>query len=649
MKVADERFPARLRVVFGLLLAGLVLLVARIGHMQIVRGEEFAARARRQHFRRIEEAAPRGSILDRHGRPIVATYHSRMVAANPQEVGDIQEFSAQVALALREPAAAPEFSRVIAEGRAAGLQFVYLRRHVDRELSFAAEALGLPGLDVREDPRREYPHGSAAAALVGMVGPDAKGRDAGLSGLERRYDALLRGQDGSRSVFRSGALGETPYHLFPERDVHAEPGAGLHTTLDIAIQQIAEEALARLQADHSPKSSCAVVLDPKSGEILALAGSPALDPGRFPDVSPEALRIPAIQLVYEPGSTIKPFVMAWALTQGAVFPAQRIDCGPGVKNFGARVLHDVKPNGVLDLEEVLVKSSNIGMAEVGVALGIDPMWDLLHHLGFFRPTKVGLAGEACGTVEPRRRWTVNYMLTTVSMGHALSVTPLQLATAYAALLDGGRLHAPTLVRGALPSAGSASLGADSAWLDLAPVPSPEFAAPASPPVPPRIPFSPESLRFVREAMVKVVEQGTGRRARIDGVRVGGKTGTSEQYPEGCNRYHASFVGFAPADDPRLLVLVVADDPKVKGGLRPYGGVVAAPTVAEILRRSLPLVPSNPPPTPSESGVRQNHSFAVSVRSAAVHRSSVNAGVRMTSAEGRNPDSVGVEECRSEAR
>ncbi len=649
MNGPDERFPARLRVVFGLLLAGLVLLVARIGHMQIVRGEEFADRARRQHFRRIVEAAPRGSILDRHGRPIVATYHSRVVAANPQEVGDIHEFSAQVALALREPSAAPEFSRVIAEGRSAGLQFVYLRRHVDRDLAFAAEALRLPGLDIREEPRREYPHGSAAAALVGMVGPDAKGRNAGLSGLERRYDALLRGQDGWRSVFRSGAVGETPYHLFPERDVRAQPGADLHTTLDIAIQQIAEEALAHLQEKHAPRSACAIVLDPKSGEVLAMAGRPDLDPGAFPDVRPEALRIPAVQLVYEPGSTIKPFVMAWALTQGAVFPAQRIDCGPGVKNFGARALRDVKPNGVLDLEQVLVKSSNIGMAEVGVALGIDPMWDLLQHLGFFRPTRIGLAGEACGSVEPRRRWTVNYMLTTVSMGHALTVTPLQLAAAYAALLDEGRLHAPTLVRGALPSSGSSSFGADSAWLDLVPDSSTGVAAPLSPPAPPRIPFSPESLRFVREAMVKVVESGTGRRARIEGVRVGGKTGTSEQYPEGCNRYHASFVGFAPADDPRLLVLVVADDPKVKDGINPYGGVVAAPVVAEILRRSLPLVPSNPPPTPSESGVRQNHSFAVSVRSAAVHWSSVNAEARMTSAEGRNPDSAGAEECRSETR
>ncbi len=704
MSASDDRFPARLRVVFGLLLFGLGLLVLRIGHMQIVRGEEFADRARRQHFRRIQETALRGSILDRNGRPLVATYHSRLVAANPQDVVDIPGFAAQVAFALRDPAAAPEFSRILEEGRRGGLQFVYLRRYVDRDLALSVEALRLPGLDTREDPRREYPHGSAAAALVGMVGPDAKGKNAGLSGLERRYDALLRGQDGSRSVFRSGALGETPYHLYPERDVRALPGADLQTTIDIAIQQIAEEALLHLHETHAPKSSCAIVLDPKTGEILALAGRPALDPARFPDVRPEALRIPAVQLVYEPGSTLKPFVMAWALTQGAVHPGQRIDCGQGIKHFGARSLRDVKPNGILDLEQVLVKSSNIGMAEVGVALGIGPMWDLLQQLGFFRPTGVGLAGEAAGSVEPRSRWTVNYMLTTVSMGHALTVTPLQLVSAYAALLEDGAVRRPHLVRGAVPLAGSLSLGGDSAWTGTSAIdctlaasgplaraagdgPPPEPAGslagdstsfrppepagsfggdstsfrppePAGssggdstsfrPPEPPRqIRFSREALRFVREAMVKVVEEGTGRRARIPGVRVGGKTGTSEQYPEGCNRYHASFVGFAPADDPRLLVLVVADDPTTKEGLRPYGGVVAAPFVAEILRRSLPLVVHPIPPTPSESGVRQNRSFAESVRSAAVHWSSVNAEVRMTSAEGRNPDSAGVEDCRTE--
>jgi cell division protein FtsI/penicillin-binding protein 2 len=605
---------SRARVLFGLLLLALGGLVGRVGYVQLVRGDELAERAKKQHFRRITVPAPRGRILDRHGRPIAASYHARSVACDPREVEDAASVASAVALELGNPADAKGLSRRIERARAQGRHFLYLGRRADREPVDRIEEAGLSGMDLREEPRREYPHGPVAAAVVGMVGPDASGRIGGLTGLELSCDRRLRGVDGASSVFRSGALGEAAYHLYPEHDRRPRAGADVRTTIDVAVQQVAEDALDALQERHAPRSSCALVLDPKTGEILALAGRPALDPADFPDVSPESLRIPAVQDSYEPGSTMKPLVLAWALSLGAVHPGQAFDCGPGWKMFGGRKLSDVKPMGVLDVEEVLVRSSNIGMAQVGLAVGIADLHRLLVELGFGRPTGVEVSGEQSGTILPLREWSENYTVTSASMGHGLATTPIQLALAYAALLHDGLLPSPTLLRDA-------------------PRPAPR-----------RIPFREDALAFVRHAMERVVEEGTGRRARVEGLRVGGKTGTSEKYPEGCGRYVSSFVAFAPVDDPAMVVLVVADEPRARDGVKPYGGVVAAPPAAEILRRGLPLVRAYRQPVLPESGVRHEQ---YKVRVAAVERSSVNAGVRMAPAPGRNPDSAGMEVCRSD--
>lgn len=599
----------RARRVFLGLLVFLGALVLRAGYIQLVRGEEFAERARRMHFKEITVPAPRGRILDRHGRTLVASYHSCSVAADPQEVQDAEVFATSVAFLLDEPNAGRELAGQIEEKRQAGKRFVYLRRRVDRDLAARVRASGLHGLDVREEPRREYPHGPTAAALLGAVGADEHGRITGLTGLEHRFDAFLRGTDGIRSVFKSGR--RENLHLFPERARPPEAGGDLHTTLDIVLQQIVEDALDGLHERHRPKCSCAVALDPRTGEILALASRPALDPDAFPEVGADCLRIPAVQCSYEPGSTFKPLICAWALTCGAVHEDQVFDCGRGVRFFGGRRLRDVRPHGRLPLEMILVKSSNIGIAQVGQALGIDDAFRYLHLLGFGRRTGVEIEGEQPGKITPRAKWHRNYTLVSVSMGHEVAVTPLQLAVAYGALANGGDLLRPRLLRG--PSE-----------------------------VVRRVPFDGAALRFVRRAMVRVVEEGTGRRARVRGLRLAGKTGTCEKYPEGSGRYVSSFIGFAPADDPRLLVLVVADEPRSVDGLKPYGGVVAAPVVGEIFRNALPLLQD--PAALSESGVRHHFNQEPrqgKVRVAAVHRSSVWVGERDFPANSRNPGSAGA--------
>ena len=341
-------------------------------------------------------------------------------------------------------------------------------------------------------------------------------------------------------MFRAG--GGRHLYLYPERDRAPRRGSDLHTSIDIVIQQIAEEALETLDARFAPESCCAIVMDPRNGEILALAGRPLFDP----QAGTHLRRVgapahPAAQSAYPIGSVMKPLVMAAALSRGAVHPQQSFDCGRGHKRFGGRLLHDVKPNGVLDLEHILIKSSNIGMAQIGLALGIDDTYGYLRSFGLGTASGIEITGEQPGGLTPLDEWSENYTLVSVSMGRELMVTPVQLLAAYGALLNDGELLRPTLLRGA----GARVAG--------------------------RVDLTPEAIAFVRAAMEKVVLEGTGRRARIGGLRVAGKSGTSKiELRNKKPKYVSSFVGFAPAEDPEMLVLVVTDDPKAADGLKPYG-------------------------------------------------------------------------------
>ncbi|MHC4953509.1 MAG: peptidoglycan D,D-transpeptidase FtsI family protein [Planctomycetota bacterium] len=625
----------RARLLFALLLLGLSGLIGRAGYLQLVRGDHFRLRARQQHFHQVEVPPMRGRILDRQGRALVSCYHSRSLAVDAvaaeaaakqiarrenREVGRwTTEWAARFSLALGMPERTAEVATRLRAAVQNKQRFRYLARRLDRDIADRVEATSLPGLVVLEEPRREYPHGHLAAAVIGMVGPDAEGRAHGLSGLERACDDRLRGHAGVSAVQRSGR--HEMLHLYPELDQKPRPGRDLITTLDLVVQRIVEEELAALEETFSPEVACAVAMDPRTGDILALAGRPDLDPSEFPRVGKEALRIPAIHLSYEPGSTMKPLIVAGALSHGAVRPNQMFDCGPGYRRFGWRRVHDVRPRGDLDLAGVLIKSSNIGMAQVGLALGVRRTWNHLDRLGFGNETGVRLPGEEQGTLTHVSKWREHEHLISVSFGRAIVVTPLQLATAFSSLVNGGLLVQPRL---------------------LAPKRGPQTPAAR------RVGYAPDALAFVRETLVRVVSEGTGRRARVPGVAVGGKTGTSELYPKGSKRYDSSFVAFAPADDPRLVVLVVARDPKKsKTCPRPYGGVVAAPTVGRILRRTLPVLEARMNGAPSESGVRQTVQKDNQVRVAAVQRSSARVGERISPANGRNPDSVGAVLCRSD--
>ncbi|MCZ6786544.1 MAG: penicillin-binding protein 2 [Planctomycetota bacterium] len=592
MRAGSVALEHRLRVTFAILFLALMALLVRAGYLQIFKSRQISERARNQHLDRVEIDAPRGRILDRNGRILTASFRGVTVAVNPQRVSDPERFASAVAFTLKETDAASEFAEGLAAMKRAGKRYYLLRRGVDRDLAARLRAARLDGLDLREEGRRVHPHGRAGIQLLGLYGGDGDPRKRrGLSGLEAWFEQRLRGQPGQKPVVMllrrtEDGIRRERHVLEPDRARAPTPGTDVRTTIDLTLQQIVEEALDDLQARFLPVRSCAIAMDPRSGEILALAGRPALDPTRVPNVPRESLKVQAVEWCYEPGSTIKPLIMAAALAEGAVRPGQEIDCGPGYRQFGWRRVHDVRPNGVLSLEDVLVKSSNIGMAQVSLALGSPRAHAFLTRLGFGRKTGISMPGESAGRLFPLDRWRDNDILLSVGFGYAVSVTPVQLVRAYSALVNGGLLYPPTLVRGAT----------------------------SAPPV--ELDLSRFEREFVRDAMVRVVAEGTGRRARVPGMRVGGKTGTTKKYPLESNRYVASFIAFAPADDPQIVLLVAADEPKRKGNT-PYGGYVAAPYVGQILRRAKPLLDAQRKETLTKSGVRHQKIQAELVRVAAV--------------------------------
>ena len=632
MKTARTSPGRRARLLFAMLLMALMGLLARAGYIQVVRGEEFRLRAQRQHFHRVKVPAERGCILDRNGRALATSYHSRSLAVDAKAAHEVAvraaqrekrpvgrwavEWAARYALAIGAPESASDIAARLEQSFENNNRFHYLARWIDRDVADRVEAARLPGLILLEESRREYPHGSLAAAVLGMVGPDASGHPHGLSGLERICDQSLRGSEGECSVQRSGRSEEL--YLYPELDAKPVIGQDLTTTLDLVVQRIVEEELGSLEETFKPEMACAIAMDPRTGAILAIAGRPGLDPAEFPRIDKKALRIPAIHMSYEPGSTMKPLIVACALSHGVVDEQQMFDCGPGYRKFGWRVVHDVHPCGDLDLAHVLIKSSNVGMAQIALALGTRSAHEYLTGIGFGRKSGIALPGEEPGLVTDLAKWREHEHLVSVSFGRAIMVTPLQMAAAFSTLANGGYRVQPHIVMNRKRAR-----------------PSP-------------VGYAPEALRFARETLVRVVDEGTGRRARVTGLSLGGKTGTSELYPKGSKKYDSSFVAFAPAEDPRIVVLVVARDPKKnKTTPRPYGGVVAAPTVGRILRRTLPVLNARMNGAPTESGVRQTVQKVKQVRVAAVQRSSAMVGERISSAEGRNPDSVGAVLCPSD--
>ncbi len=554
-RLADRRIRL-LVVIFGLLFA---LALARSAWLQAVRAPELDRAAIDQQRETHDLPAHRGTIYDRMGVELAIGEEATTVYANPREVTQPRRVADIVArdLGLDEHAVLTALT-----DRSKG--FVYLARKADPAKAQALEARRLPGIGFYLEERRVYPQRKVGAAVVGYAGTDNRG----LAGVELAYERALRGSDGRETLVRDpfGRMLDVVEEK-PVRD-----GEDLYLTIDHRLQAQVERVLRKTRAEWGAKGATAIVLDPRTGQLLALAQEPGFDANEFADAGPERVRLRAITDTYEPGSTFKIVTVAGALEEELVGPSTRFYLEDSIQ-IADRVIHELDPRGPasLSVTQILERSSNVGVVTLALKLGKRRLASWIDRFGFGARAGIDFPGESRGIVLPRREWTGS-TIGTVPIGLGIAVTPLQMAAAYAALANGGVLVEPHLV---------ARVGGR------------EAAEPSTR----RIVSTPTAGRLLT-MMQGVVSEGTGTKAQVPGYTVAGKTGTAAKQDPGGGysdtRYVASFVGAVPATSPRLVILVAVDEPK--GDI--FGGTVAAPAFAEIAALSLQYL-DVPPDAPTD--------------------------------------------------
>ena len=570
----DRGVRLRLQLVILGVLAALGALAARCYWIALRRHDHYVEIADQQQLERYPEYAIRGEIRDREGRLLAITRMVPSLSANPRVIADPKAVARALAKVLGRPMD-DILGRLVPREDASGKpakakHFVWLARHLEPAQAQAVRALKIEGLELRDEPRRYYPHGAIAAHAIGFCGIDG----GGLEGVERAFDGELAGTHGAFLHVRDALRGQIrmPDALgSPARD-----GSDVELTLDLAVQRIAEEELQAAVDEFPSQRAVAIVLDAPSGEILALACRPNYDPNDFGAAGRDAWRNTALVDAYEPGSTFKPLVAAVALEHKLFNLNATIDCHQGHWQYRGRTLHDAHGMGVVSFAEVVVHSSNIGMAQIGLAIGEERLQRYLTIVGCGRePEGLPSLGASPGKITPKAQWSY-YTQTSVPMGHEILVSPIQLAGAINVLAADGLWLPPRLVRAVTPAGGARTpVGASLARARA---------------------LSRDTAEAMRGVMERVVEEGTGKRAQLTTVSVGGKTGTAQKIMPGGvyshDHYVSSFVGFAPVDRPRVTVLVLLDDP-VLPGEKPYGGRVAAPAASRIIQRALAYLGESP--------------------------------------------------------
>jgi cell division protein FtsI/penicillin-binding protein 2 len=568
-----------------------MLLAGRLVQLHVSNGKEFEKLAARQRvFREVVPARP-GEIVDRYGHVFATSVPVRSLYVVPQRVRDGWHLSQQLADVLGIDAD-KLFERIAAHR---GRQFLWIKRRISDEETERIRQLKLPGdaWGFRDEFRRLYPQAGTAAQVIGLRDIDGVGR----GGIEQSLDALVRGDDGARELVQD-ARGKV-IEIRESGGTPVRHGQTVVLTLDAVIQVFAERSLDQVMAEWKPKSACAVVLDPQSGEVLAMASRPTFDPNQPENVPAEAWKCRPIADIYEPGSTFKPFVVAKALERGCIVRDEIFDCENGEYRMGRRVLHDHHRYGRLSVADILVKSSNIGMAKIGLRLTNAGLHQAALAFGFGGTTGIELPGELSGMVRPLRKWN-SYSTGSVPMGQEIAATPLQIITAYAALCNGGRLSSPHLVKMSDDANGETTGGLTAAARSFEASPSvappkSEIRNPKSK-IPPSLvvsqAISPEIADWVRrEALTAVITRGTGKKGAIAGYVVFGKSGTAQKADPATGEYShelhvSSFLCGAPADDPRVLVMISVDEPSISLNGEHFGGSIAAPAAGELLRKSL---------------------------------------------------------------
>lgn len=584
MSEQDKRAAIRRRIrflsCFPLLLAGFVLYKAF--DLQVLKAPELERQARRHYLRKLRFSPKRGTIKDRHGADLAVSVDTDSVFADlllfRKEGGNPQRAAA--ALSPLVGVDADLLKRRLGSTR----DFVWIKRRVSPKAAVAVRQLGIPGVAVQPEAKRYYPNLQLAAHVLGFADIDGKG----IEGLERNLDERLRGVEPSLPAVhdRRGRV------VFSKQLLEGRSAEGdeVTLTLDKTVQHIAEKELELAAGTFEARAGSIVVMDPNSGELLAVANYPSFnpnDPGASP---PASRRNRAVTDRFEPGSTLKPFTVAGALAQGAVRAHEEVDCEQGRWQVGTDMVHDTHRWGMLTPSQILAQSSNIGTAKIGLALGRSGLYRTLRGFGFGEVTGVPLPGETAGKLRDYRRW-YDMDAATIAFGQGMSATTLQLSTAMAALANGGKLMQPILVKRVRDARG-----------DLIEEAVPTVRRRA---VPER------TAGLVSDMLTGVTEhEGTGSEAAIEGYLVAGKTGTAQKadyvhggYAKG--KWSSSFVGFAPAHNPRLVVTVVLDEPVIAHS----GGQVAAPAFRRVMEQSLRHLGVPPDHQVGTLGAAQLHAAA----------------------------------------
>jgi len=520
----------------------LALVVVRVAWLQVVAGEELQSRAESQHLVRIWQPPHRGSVIDRNGEPLAYSLFSSSIVAEPARIKDRAATAKVLAEALGIPQARIE--RML-RGKKGMVPLVNRASHAfesDIDLS------RIPGVYRRVELKRVYPLGPSAAHLVGFLDHEERGR----GGVEKTYDEILRGHPGWATQLRDGKG-----HRYEAPGRRSKPAVSGHTialTIDATLQDVAASALQDQVERLDARGGSLVAIEPSTGNILAMVSFPTYDPERIQAASNDALRNRVVSDPYEPGSTFKLVAAATALEDAVVSPTSIIHCEDGSYDFGGFRITDHHPYGALTFRDCFAVSSNIAFAKVGRSCG-SALFDTARRLGIGSPTGIPLAGESAGVLRPPSRWS-GRTPETLAIGYEVMTTPLQLAMAYGAVANDGILMRPQIVQRITDPEGKVLYEAR--------------------PEPVRRALSPRVARTLREFMGEVVVSGTGKEAALSWIEVGGKTGTSEKLVDGhysSRRHYASFVGMAPLEEPRIVCLVMIDEPK---GGKQFGGSAAAP-------------------------------------------------------------------------
>ena len=550
---AAAKFRLSLARLFFLLI--FLAIALRAFELQIVEGEKLKRLGERQHLKEWIVLPKRGTILDRSGEPLALSLEGQSVYARPHRIKELETVGRGLAHALAmDPAE-------VMQKLAVDKPFVWVKRQVTPKEAEQIENLNLEGVGMYYEPNRYYPQGRLAGQAIGFVGRDSQG----LEGVEMYYDRYLRGESGSSLVERD-ALGRRVLVQGVE-ELRIPPGSDVQLTLDTSIQHLAEKELEASVAKYRAKAGIAVVVEPFTGEVLALANYPFFNPNNFTRQSSDQWRNRAVTDNFEPGSTFKTILAAAALEEKVVGKEDLFYCEYGKYPFAGRVIHDAHEYGWLPFSKIIQYSSNIGVTKVAEKLNKDRYYKYIEKFGFGQLTGLDLPGEASGAVRPADKWAM-IDLATHAFGQGISVTPIQLAMAYGAVANGGFLMRPFLVRRAFGPDGRVL------WEN-------------QPHVVRRV-MSETTAHMLTSILKGVVgDGGTGIMAGVEGFKVAGKTGTAQK-PDlahggySSKRIVASFIGFVPADDPRLVLLVIVDEPEVNV----YGGTVAAPAFRTIAGASL---------------------------------------------------------------